>query len=514
MDGTLRETLVQDNIQWPTGLAVDYHNERLYWADAKLSVIGSIRLNGTDPIVAADSKRGLSHPFSIDVFEDYIYGVTYINNRVFKIHKFGHSPLINLTGGLSHASDVVLYHQHKQPEVTNPCDRKKCEWLCLLSPSGPVCTCPNGKRLDNGTCVAVPSPTPPPDAPRPGTCNLQCFNGGSCFLNARRQPKCRCQPRYTGDKCELDQCWEYCRNGGTCAASPSGMPTCRCPTGFTGPKCTQQVCAGYCANNSTCTVNQGNQPQCRCLPGFLGDRCQYRQCSGYCENLGTCQMAADGSRQCRCTAYFEGPRCDVNKCSRCLDGACVVNKQSGDVTCNCSDGRVAPSCLTCVGHCSNGGSCTMNSKMMPECQCPPHMAGPRCEEQVVSQQQPGHMASILIPLLLLLLMLLVAGVVFWYKRRVRGAKGFQHQRMTNGAMNVEIGNPTYKMYEGGEPDDVGGLLDADFALDPDKPTNFTNPVYATLYMGGHGSRHSLASTDEKRELLGRGPEDEIGDPLA
>lgn len=33
---------------------------------------------------------------------------------------------------------------------------------------------------------------------------------------------------------------------------------------------------------------------------------------------------------------------------------------------------------------------------------------------------PLDMASILIPLLLLLLMLLVAGVVFWYKRRVRG----------------------------------------------------------------------------------------------
>lgn len=36
--------------------------------------------------------------------------------------------------------------------------------------------------------------------------------------------------------------------------------------------------------------------------------------------------------------------------------------------CSCSDGRVAPSCLTCAGHCSNGGSCTMNNKMMPECQ--------------------------------------------------------------------------------------------------------------------------------------------------
>lgn len=81
------------------------------------------------------------------------------------------------------------------------------------------------------TAPEFPSPppgSPPPAmilpaAPRPGTCNLQCFNGGSCFLNARRQPKCRCQPRYTGDKCELDQCWEHCRNGGTCAASPSGM---------------------------------------------------------------------------------------------------------------------------------------------------------------------------------------------------------------------------------------------------------------------------------------------------
>uniref|UniRef100_A0A3P8RXI1 Uncharacterized protein n=1 Tax=Amphiprion percula TaxID=161767 RepID=A0A3P8RXI1_AMPPE len=84
------------------------------------------------------------------------------------------------------------------------------------------------------------------------------------------------------------------------------------------------------------------------------------------------------------------------------------------------------------------------------------------------------------------------------------AKGFQHHRMTNGAMNVEIGNPAYKIYEGDPDDDAGELLDSDFALDPDKPTNFTNPVYATLYMGAHNSRNSLASTDEKKELLSQG----------
>ncbi|KAF4796728.1 hypothetical protein TURU_081715 [Turdus rufiventris] len=513
MDGTLRETLVQDNIQWPTGLAVDYHNERLYWADAKLSVIGSIRLNGTDPVVAIDNKKGLSHPFSIDIFEDYIYGVTYINNRIFKIHKFGHKPVTNLTSGLNHATDVVLYHQYKQPEVTNPCDRKKCEWLCLLSPSGPVCTCPNGKRLDNGTCVVIPSPTVSPVVPTTDTCDLQCLHGGSCFLNARKQAKCRCQPRYNGDKCQIDQCSDYCQNGGTCAASPSGMPTCRCPTGFTGPRCNQQVCTDYCQHNGSCTVNQGNQPSCRCLPTFIGDRCQYRQCFDYCENDGVCQMTASGAKQCRCPPQFEGAQCQENKCSRCQEGKCSINKQSGEVSCICPDGKIAPSCLTCDNYCLHGGTCSISAKtQLPECLCPSGVTGPRCEDFIVGEQQSSRTASIVIPILLLLILLTVVAFV-WYKWRIKGAKGFQHQRMTNGAMNVEIGNPTYKMYEGEPDDDVGELLDADFALDPDKPTNFTNPVYATLYMGAHNSRNSLASTDEKRELLARG-DDELGDPLA
>ena len=54
---------------------------------------------------------------------------------------------------------------------------------------------------------------------------------------------------------------------------------------------------------------------------------------------------------------------------------------------------------------------------------------------------------------------------------VHSAKGFQHQRMTNGAMNVEIGNPAYKIYEGEPDDDAGELLDSDFTLDPDKTTS-------------------------------------------
>lgn len=34
-----------------------------------------------------------------------------------------------------------------------------------------------------------------------------------------------------------------------------------------------------------------------------------------------------------------------------------------------------------------------------------------------------------------------------------------------------------------------------------QPTNYSNPVYAKLYMDGQNCRNSLASMDERKELL-------------
>ncbi|XP_028824867.1 low-density lipoprotein receptor-related protein 1-like isoform X2 [Denticeps clupeoides] len=514
MDGTLRQTLVHENIQWPTGLAVDYFNERLYWADAKLSVIGSVRLDGSDPVLAVSGlKNNLLHPFSIDIFEDYIYGVTYINNVVFRVNKFGKGPTENLTTGINHATDIVLHHRYKQPEMANPCDKKKCEWLCLLSPTGPVCTCPNDRVFHNGTCVELPPATQSPFVP--GTCNIQCQNGGSCFLNELKQPKCRCQQSYSGERCEVNQCRDYCKNGGICSPSPTGAPTCRCLTGFTGPTCSLHTCRNYCQNGGNCTVNTGNQPTCRCPPDHVGDMCQYSKCESFCENGGTCVQLTNGSQKCRCPPRYLGAQCEVEHCTFCGSGDCLTSP-SGEFSCRCPNGQIQPSCYTCDDFCFNG-QCTVDTRtLLPQCRCPPGWDGFRC--QLVSPvQQPdnqSHTTSIVLPtLLLLLLALFVVGAILWYRRRMRGAKGFQHQRMTNGAMNVEIGNPAYKIYEGDPDDDAGELLDSAFALDPEKPTNFTNPVYATLYMGAHNSRSSLASTDEKKELLSSA-DDDLADPLA
>lgn len=47
MDGYKRKILVNSRIVWPTGLAVDYTTNRLYWADPKTMTIESVLFDGT-----------------------------------------------------------------------------------------------------------------------------------------------------------------------------------------------------------------------------------------------------------------------------------------------------------------------------------------------------------------------------------------------------------------------------------------------------------------------------------
>lgn len=48
MDGNKRKVLISEGVMWPTGLAIDYPAQRLYWADPKILVIESSRLDGSD----------------------------------------------------------------------------------------------------------------------------------------------------------------------------------------------------------------------------------------------------------------------------------------------------------------------------------------------------------------------------------------------------------------------------------------------------------------------------------
>lgn len=71
MDGNFPKILVQDDIHWPNGLALDWPNGRIYWVDAKLKRIDSVNIDGTDRHSVLEGV--IKHPFGIAIFENSLY---------------------------------------------------------------------------------------------------------------------------------------------------------------------------------------------------------------------------------------------------------------------------------------------------------------------------------------------------------------------------------------------------------------------------------------------------------
>ncbi|TRY84843.1 hypothetical protein DNTS_002284 [Danionella cerebrum] len=505
MDGSMRRVLVDKKLRRPTGLAIDYFSQHVYWADAELSIIGSVRLDGSDPLVVINSKQGISQPYRIDIFEDYIYG-TGLKHDVFRIHKYGKKPTEMLDLGIEKTTNVLISHRFKQQDVANPCLRMTCDFMCLLNPTGASCTCPEGKNLVNGSCI---DPIVSGELCRPA-----CENGGRCLANEKGDWRCYCWPSFSGERCEVNHCTDYCLNGGTCTGSPLGKPTCRCATGFTGPNCERRICENHCLNGGTCDVSLGNQPVCRCLAEYT-DICHH-----HCVNSKACTLSSTGHVECVCPARYEGNKCDVDKCLRCHGAPCIINGDTGEVACNCSSGRIASSCQLCDGYCYNGGTChldpdtslpfchctagfknqrcdelanpcdyycqnegicTITALNKPRCKCSANWSGTQCERPAPkssrSDNTAGGSIAIIVPLVLL--------------------------PMTNGGINVEIGNPSYNMYEVDHDNhaDAGSLLKPNFTLDPHKPVNYSNPMYTKMYLDGQNCRKPVINIDERRELL-------------
>ncbi|XP_068963649.1 low-density lipoprotein receptor-related protein 1B-like isoform X1 [Petaurus breviceps papuanus] len=299
------------------------------------------------------------------------------------------------------------------------------------------------------------------------------------------------------------------------------------------------VCEKFCQNGGSCSVTVGNQPYCQCMPEYTGDRCQYYVCHHYCVNSESCTIADDGSVECVCPTRYEGTKCEVDKCLRCHGGHCIMNKDSEDILCNCTNGKIASSCQLCDGYCYNGGTCQLDPETnIPVCLCSANWSGTQCERPAPKSSKSDHISTrsiaIIVPLVLLVTLIttLVIGLVLC--KRKRRTKTIRRQPIINGGINVEIGNPSYNMYEVDHDHNDGSLLDPDFIVDPTKaryigggpsafklphtappiylnsdlkgpltagPTNYSNPVYAKLYMDGQNCRNSLGSVDERKELL-------------
>ena len=245
-----------------------------------------------------------------------------------------------------------------------------------------MCRCPPGY---GGTlCETVTDPCLVYPCHNGGTCtnaNITCQSGDGCIPLTADDITCRCQPGYSGMRCEIvtDLCLLFpCRNGGTCTNTNSSSSfVCECGNEFTGLNCERRInhCAlsGANCNNGRCVDGVGNYI-CHCNPGFTGRYCDIEidECvSARCQN-GECEDLVNDYR-CLCYPGWTGDLCDsdIDECAldQSIFGPCDNNGtfacQDGNstYTCTCVFGYTGYNCSEVVNECEphqchSGGNCS------------------------------------------------------------------------------------------------------------------------------------------------------------
>ncbi|ETE65023.1 Low-density lipoprotein receptor-related protein 4, partial [Ophiophagus hannah] len=156
MDGSNKEVLIDDEIGWPTSIAIDFLSWRIFWSDDKFHSIGSAFLDGSDMKIFQLAE--IHSPFSVSIFEDYIYWTDMQTRIVQMIDKRTAKKRRVLLKSHGQPYGLKVMHEVLQPAAPNPCVEVGCSYLCLLSPSKKgSCHCPLEFVLssDGKTCIPL-----------------------------------------------------------------------------------------------------------------------------------------------------------------------------------------------------------------------------------------------------------------------------------------------------------------------------------------------------------------------
>lgn len=122
MDGSsaVRRILVDTDLGWVNGMVLDYTLDRLYWVDARLNRIETIKLDGTDRRLISSILN--EYPFAVTVFENYLYYSDWSGKEkaIRKMNKFngGEKSVVKIL--LWSHMDIKAVHPYRQPNGEQP----------------------------------------------------------------------------------------------------------------------------------------------------------------------------------------------------------------------------------------------------------------------------------------------------------------------------------------------------------------------------------------------------------
>ncbi|XP_039278816.1 low-density lipoprotein receptor-related protein 4 [Nilaparvata lugens] len=153
LDGTIRIVLVASDVDKPRAIAVHPGESLVLWTDwgkLAISIVVSYLV----------VTRGLPHPFSVTLFEDYIYWTDWHTKCISRASKATGTGFKVIFHDLHFPMDIHSYHPQRQPVYPNRCgkDNGGCSHLCLPNTHSYQCVCPLGLtlRMDQRTCDSTP----------------------------------------------------------------------------------------------------------------------------------------------------------------------------------------------------------------------------------------------------------------------------------------------------------------------------------------------------------------------
>jgi low density lipoprotein-related protein 2 len=156
MAGTLKEAIVSANLTQPSGLAIDYEEDMLYFTDAVREVIERVSIDGSRRQVLVTATI---YPFAITVDRDFIYWTDLQLRGVYRAEKYTGSSMKEIVKRLDNSPrGIQIYAPERQNCTFSPCkfNNGGCADSCHPGPDlSVICKCSNGLEPvnDGQQCV-------------------------------------------------------------------------------------------------------------------------------------------------------------------------------------------------------------------------------------------------------------------------------------------------------------------------------------------------------------------------